>query len=402
LQPVHVYVGQQLFCSSERGAFMLGAILGDIIGSPYEFDQNNIKTTDFPLFARYSHFTDDTVMTLAVAEGLMNGYDDETRSEEELVTAMQKYGRLYPQAGYGARFSGWLAAETPEAYNSYGNGSAMRVSAVGWMFDNLEQVERYARVSARVTHNHPEGIKGAEATAAAVYLARTGKSKMEIKQYLEKTYQYDLNRPLDEIRPNYHHVESCQETVPEAVIAFLESSDFEDAIRKAVSLGGDSDTLAAITGSIAEAFYGIPAELKGKAWSMLDEPLQRVLWRWYVWYYTPFFEKHPTAKWLGEKQKKGTIQIPFPAYDEALIEFEQTFYLSGSADVNYLDTLASYGIKADQDSFALAVPTAEEQLLNAMLTCYIRQERFCDGLITAVENGNIGHILARLKEVQAI
>jgi ADP-ribosylglycohydrolase len=369
---------------------MLGAILGDIIGSPYEFDKNNIKTTDFPLFGRYSHFTDDTVMTLAVAEGLMNGYDDETRSEEELVIAMQKYGKLYPQAGYGARFSGWLSDETPKAYNSYGNGSAMRVSAVAWMFKNLEQVKRYARISARVTHNHPEGIKGAEATAAAVFLARTGKSKIEIKQYAEKTYHYNLHRTLDEIRPYYHHVESCQETVPEAIIAFLESSDFEDAIRKAVSLGGDSDTLAAIAGSIAEAFYGIPAVLKGKAWSMLDEPLKSVLWRWYVWSYTPYFEKHPPYK-----------RLPSPVCDENLIEFEQAFNLSGIADVNYLHTIESYGIKAEHDSFALAIPTANEQLLNAMLTCYIRQERFCDGLIAAVENGNIGHILARLKEVQA-
>jgi ADP-ribosylglycohydrolase len=378
---------------------MLGAILGDIVGSPYEFDQNNIKTTDFPLFGRHSHFTDDTVMTLAVAEGLMNGYDDQKRTEEELVTAMQKYGKLYPHAGYGARFSGWLSDETPRPYMSYGNGSAMRVSAVAWMFDNLEQVERYARISACVTHNHPEGIKGAEATAAAVYLARTGKSKVEIKQYVEKTYQYDLNRTLDEIRPNYHHVESCQETVPEAIIAFLESSDFEDALRKAVSLGGDSDTLAAIAGSIAEAFYGIPAVLKGKAWSMLDETLKRVLWRWYVWYYTPYFEKH--HKRPGEKQKKGTPQIPSPVFNENLIEFEQIFNLSGIADVNYLHTIESYGIKAEHDSFALAIPTASKQLLNAMLTCYIRQERFCDGLIAAVENGNIGHILASLKEVQA-
>ena len=259
---------------------MIGAILGDMIGSPYEFDHHNIKTTEFPLFCGKSCFTDDTVMTLAVAEGLMDGYGDSGRTEAAIITAMRKYGRMYPDAGYGARFSHWLDSATPEPYNSYGNGSAMRVSAVAWLFDSLEQVEEYALISARVTHNHPEGIKGAKATAAAIFMARTGKSKADIKQYVEWKYDYNLGRTLDEIRPAYHHVESCQETVPEAIIAFLESLDFEDAVRKAVSLGGDSDTLTAITGSIAEGFYGIPDDLTQKALSMLDQPLLAIVNRW--------------------------------------------------------------------------------------------------------------------------
>jgi ADP-ribosylglycohydrolase len=245
---------------------MIGAIIGDIVGSVYEW--NNIKTKDFQLFSPECFFTDDTVMTLAVAEGLMNG-----GSAGDFIQAMKKYGRMYPGAGYGGHFGIWLFSEDTHPYNSWGNGSAMRVSPVAWVFDSLSEVEKYAEVSAAVTHNHPEGIKGAQATAAAIFLARKGKSKDEIKVYIESKYGYDLSRTLDEIRPGYSFNESCQETVPEAIMAFLESTDFEDAIRNAISLGGDSDTLAAITGSIAEAAYNIPKDIKGKALAILDECL---------------------------------------------------------------------------------------------------------------------------------
>lgn len=259
---------------------MLGAVLGDIVGSPYEFDWNNIKTTDFPLFSETSTFTDDTVMTMAVAEGLLVGYGSETATAAAIIAAMRRYGRMYPDAGYGGNFSAWLREASPQPYNSYGNGAAMRVSPVAWLFADLEQVERYAAISAQVTHNHPEGIKGAQATAAAIFLARMGRSKEQIKAYVTDTYGYDLNRTLEEIRPTYYHVESCQQTVPEAIIAFLESDGFEDALRKAVSLGGDSDTLAAITGSIAEGAYGIPEPLQQQALSMLDDQLRD---SWQCW-----------------------------------------------------------------------------------------------------------------------
>ena len=224
---------------------MTGAIAGDIIGSVYEFD--NIKTTDFPLFTDESDYTDDTIMTVAVADWLLNGGD--------LVKVMQQYSAEYPcpMGGYGGRFSYWLMEENPLPYNSWGNGSAMRVSAVGWKFDSLEKTLEVAKETAIVSHNHPEGIKGAQATAAAIYLARSGKSKQEIKQYIETVFSYDLDRTCDDIRPDYSFDVSCQGTVPEAIIAFLDSSDFEHAIRLAVSLGGDSDTLACITGGIAEA-----------------------------------------------------------------------------------------------------------------------------------------------------
>ena len=256
---------------------MYGAILGDMIGAPYEFDRGN-KTKDFPLFSRRSEFTDDSVMTIAVAEALMNTLG---RSDEEiknaLVASMQKWGHMYPDAGYGGRFYHWLRARHPEPYGSYGNGSAMRVSSAGWLFETLEETRRMARLTAEVTHNHPEGIKGAEATASAIFMARNGSSKDEIRSYIIREYGYDLSRTCDEIRPGYHHLESCQKTVPEAVTAFLEGTDFEDVIRTAVSLGGDCDTLTCIAGSMAEAMYGVPEEIKAECRKRLPEDMLEVL-----------------------------------------------------------------------------------------------------------------------------
>ena len=256
---------------------MYGAILGDMIGAPYEFDRGN-KTKDFPLFSSESQFTDDTVMTIAVAQALMDtaGEDDE-RVKSALIFAMQRWGRKYPHAGYGGRFGRWLGEKHPQPYGSFGNGSAMRVSSVGWLYDSMEDTRKYARLTAEVTHNHPEGIKGAEATAAAIFLARTGADKTAIKAYITDEFGYDLSRTCDEIRPTYRHVESCQQTVPEAITAFLEGADFEDVIRTAVSLGGDCDTLTCIAGSIAEAFYGVPQDLKDECRRRLPASILDVL-----------------------------------------------------------------------------------------------------------------------------
>ena len=261
---------------------MYGAILGDIIGSPYEFDQNNIKTTDFELFSDRSEFTDDSIMTLAVAEALMNcGIDaDEETMKKALIEAMKKYGRRYPFAGYGVNFSMWLDKDDPEPYNSFGNGSAMRVSAAAWLCqENLQQMLQIAAITAVVSHNHPEGIKGAQATAAVIFMAIHGASKEQIKDTISKAFGYDLSKTCDEIRPTYHHVESCQETVPQAICAFLEGDSFENVIRLAVSLGGDSDTLTCIAGSMAEAFYGVPEHLKQEARERLSDDLLAVLER---------------------------------------------------------------------------------------------------------------------------
>ena len=257
---------------------MFGAILGDMIGSPYEFDMGN-KSKEFPLFSKRSTYTDDTVMTIAVADVFLNDslLMNEDVIHQSLIESMHKYGKLFPNAGYGGRFGMWLFLDGTEPYNSWGNGSAMRVSSVAWLFDDLGIVRLMARLSAEVTHNHPEGIKGAEATASAIFLARTGRSKAEIKRYIENEFGYDLSRTCDEIRPDYHHVESCQETVPEAITAFLEGESFEDVIRTAVSLGGDCDTLTCIAGSIAEGFYGVSEQLKQECLNRLPEELKTVL-----------------------------------------------------------------------------------------------------------------------------
>ena len=257
---------------------MYGAILGDIVGSPYEFDCNNCKSKDFPLLSRRSGFTDDTVMTLAVARALLStrGQDD-AAVKSALVREMQRLGRAYPDRGYGVRFAAWLREDDPQPYRSYGNGSAMRVSPAAWLAGSMDEALRLARLSAEVTHDHPEGIKGAQAVALAIFLARTGSGKDGIRQYVERKFGYELGRSCDDIRPGYRHVESCQETVPQAICAFLESTGFEDALRTAVSLGGDSDTLAAITGSIAEAFFGVPEELKRECRRRLPQDLAEIL-----------------------------------------------------------------------------------------------------------------------------
>lgn len=257
---------------------MYGAILGDIIGSPFEFDRGD-KTKYFKLFSRRSHFTDDSVMTLAVCEALLKVGQDATVKEIEdaVITSMQSWGRRYPHEGYGGYFRRWLTARHPEPYNSFGNGSAMRVSAAGWLYDSLEKTRVVAKATANVTHNHPEGIKGAEATASAIFMARNGSSKEEIKKYIENEFHYDLNRTLDEIRPSFHMDETCQKTVPEAIIAFLEARNIEDAIRNAVSLGGDTDTLGAITGSIAEAYFGISETLISECRNRINKDMRDIV-----------------------------------------------------------------------------------------------------------------------------
>lgn len=232
---------------------MYGAIIGDIVGSVYEF--NNIKVKDFPLFSLGSTYTDDSVMTVAVASALLRNRLHGDRLETAMVEEMQYFGRKHPAAGYGGMFINWLHSDNPQPYYSYGNGAAMRVSPCGLIAETLEEALYLAAQSAEVTHNHPEGIKGAQATAAAIFLARAGCSKDEIGGYICDHF-YMLTKTLDEIRPDYYFDVTCQGSVPQAIIAFLESTSYEDAIRNAISLGGDSDTIAAITGAIAWAYYG--------------------------------------------------------------------------------------------------------------------------------------------------
>ena len=243
---------------------MLGAIAGDIIGSRFEW--HNIKTKDFELFSPQSRFTDDTVLTIALADSLL--------SHVPCPIKLKEYFRRYPKAGYGGRFLQWAGDSDMEPYNSFGNGSAMRVSPVGWYFNDLSTVLREAANSASVTHNHPEGIKGAQATAAAIFLARTGQSKGDIRDFLVEQFAYDFDWKLEDIRPYYTFDVTCQGSVPQALQAFFEGTDFEDSIRNAISIGGDSDTIACITGGVAEAFYGeVPPEIRNEVFARLDESL---------------------------------------------------------------------------------------------------------------------------------
>lgn len=250
---------------------MLGAIIGDVVGSLYEF--GSAKSKIFPLFASDCRPTDDSIMTVAVGCACVDAdLSDETDFKRVLVYRMREIGRLYPNAGYGENFYRWLTDDRMGPYGSMGNGSAMRVSSVAWVAQSLEEAERLARWSAEVTHDHPEGIRGAQATAAAIYLARSGADKSEIRRYVEERY-YRFGRTLDEIRPGYRPDLTCEGSVPEAILCFLEARDFEDAIRNAISLGGDGDTQAAIAGSIAEAYFGIPDELQEKVFEYMDETL---------------------------------------------------------------------------------------------------------------------------------
>ena len=244
--------------------FMLGAIIGDIVGSIYEF--NNIRTMKFPLFTDKNFFTDDTIMTLAVAEILQNGY---VNDNHKVIDTLKKWGRAYPDSGYGGRFYQWLFSDSRNAYGSFGNGSAMRVSACGWYGNSEEEVKNLATQVTIVTHNHPEGLKGAIVVATCIYYARIGKSKAFIKDYIEKFYDVDFN--YEELRKNYKFSATCQDSVPEALYCFLISDSFEETIRTTISIGGDCDTTSAIAGSIAEAFFGIPDKIKEEALKRLPK-----------------------------------------------------------------------------------------------------------------------------------
>lgn len=278
------------------GDNMIGAIIGDIVGSRFEWD--NHRSRDFDLLTYKCFFTDDTVMSIAICEALMTCKNDYSDLSEQAVLCMQKVGRPYPNCGYGGMFNKWMYSDSPEPYNSYGNGAAMRVSGCGFAGNSIDEVKMLSHEVTAVTHNHPEGIKGAEATAVAVFLARSGRNILEIRDYIDKHY-YPINFTLDEIRDTYKFNETCQETVPQALVAFFESTSFEDAIRNAISIGGDSDTLAAITGGIAEAYYGVPTHIRKHALTYLDERLLNIL--------LEFENKYPSK--LEKIQSSGSVSF---------------------------------------------------------------------------------------------
>ena len=250
---------------------MLGALVGDIVGSVYEFA--NTKSTDFELFTPWSSYTDDSVMTLAVAKWLV---EDEAHTIHYLIYCMQELGNRYPNAGYGGNFGWWLRQDDPKPYNSWGNGAGMRVSPVGLYAKTLDEALALAAITASVSHNHPEGVKGAQAVASCVFLAKEGKAKTEIKAYVQNTFGYNLNRKIAEIRPRYGFDVSCQGSVPESIIAFLEGNSFEEVLRLAISLGGDSDTIGAMAGAIAACVYPIPDDIEKRCDAILTEDLREI------------------------------------------------------------------------------------------------------------------------------
>jgi ADP-ribosylglycohydrolase len=276
--------------SRKERIFMYGSIIGDICGSIYEWNNRvTDKPGDINLVNQECYYTDDTILVLAIADAVLNGRD----YQKYLLTWTKKY----PNCGYGIKFKTWFTQNNPKPYNSYGNGSAMRVGSIGWCFETLEETIDEAGKSARITHNHKEGIKGAKAVAAAIYLARNNKTKKEIKEYIENEFKYKLSTDITKLREKYKYEATCQNTVPPAIMAFLESSNFEDSIQIAISLGGDSDTLASITGSISEAFYkNIPLSLINFVNNKLQDDMKAVLNKFYNRYLTAFGLEYYTVK----------------------------------------------------------------------------------------------------------
>ncbi len=362
---------------------MYGAIIGDMVGAPYEFDRSP-KVKDFgPLFIKKSMFTDDSVMTIAVADALIKAGPnaDVDLIREKVAQCMKEWGNRYPHAGYGGRFGAWLHYDDPKPYGSWGNGSAMRVSSVGWLYDSMERTREVAAATAEVTHNHPEGIKGAEATAAAIFLARNGSSKEEIREYVTSEFGYDLSRTCDEIRPTYHHVESCQETVPEAITAFLEGEDFEDVIRTAVSLGGDCDTLTCIAGSIAEAFYGVPEEITEECKKRLPKDMSKVL---------NLFEA------IRAKVRENEYQDSFLEGNELVVDAIAKYY-ADSSEENLAEVLEAIRSRMHADGHFLFPVDKDDDGTMTFLAIRTKDGRSWQGAFTSraeYEKGAPAHILS--------
>jgi len=422
----------------EGGKVMIGAIIGDIVGSRFEF--NNHRSNDFELFTEDCSVTDDSIMTLAVAKAIMEakkiiepslrGQDFDSKYDSLLesmtIKYMQEIGRKYPNCGYGGMFGRWVFSDNPKPYNGYGNGAAMRISPVGFAAATESEARRLSKVVTATTHNHHEGIKGAEAVVAAIFMARCGFTKSEIRDKIVKNY-YPLNFTIDEIRDTYEFNETCQETVPQAIEAFLESTSFEDAIRTAVSLGGDSDTLAAITGSIAEAYYGVPEAIRDKALEYLDEELLKIYEEWCQFignkgimsrfkvltkYIDKIYNIESFGEWYIDRENNGShehpIHMPYVNYTSLVNEFAAEFYQLSDTFPEY--RLGEYRVILERSGieWSLAgmsnadVENLNEQVILSLIMGAIRAERFCDGALLAFfENGSMLRWLKRLKEIDA-
>jgi ADP-ribosylglycohydrolase len=371
---------------------MLGAIIGDIVGSRFEF--NNHRSKDFELFTEGCSVTDDSIMTLAVAKAILSCDGNWERLGEHAVKYMQTIGRKYPDCGFGSMFKKWVFDNDPKPYNSFGNGAAMRVSPCGFITQTEDEAKLFAQKVTEITHNHPEGLKGAEAVAVVVFLARNGATKNEIKERIEKGY-YALDFNLDSIRESYQFNESCQGTVPQAIKAFIESVSFEDAIRNAVSIGGDSDTLAAITGGIAEAYYGIPLDLKRKALVYLDRELRDIYREW-----EKFFRKtYPVRKFIYLTKYIGKLEN-IEEFSEFYLDFYHFVHTHPEYEMDiYENILEKNNLMWETDSMRSAdASNLGEQCILALITGTFRADYFSNGVLHEfVKDGFIGNWLNRLK-----
>ena len=392
---------------------MLGAIIGDVVGSRFEF--NNIKTKKFNLFDKKCKVTDDSVMSVAVAEMCLNGYVP--HNTPRIIQNFKKWGQRYPYAGYGNRFFHWVLSNEPEPYNSCGNGSAMRISAIGFFANSAEEVEEYSRAVTEVTHNHPEGIKGAYVTAMCIYLARKGASKKEIKAFVEKYYDIDFD--YEHLRKTYRHDEEiCQNTVPQAIFCFLISNGFEDCLRTTISIGGDCDTTAAISCAIAEAYYGIPNKIAEAVMEFIPDDMREIICRFdreiqssgvtrygKILKFIKPLEEYPEklARWHhaeSHKKEDGTnvITLGYPIYESDVIDFLDA--MRSFMVYNYVEVIESYGIKYENiDIHKLDLAQYDDKLVLAMVTAIIRSDRINEGLIMSmIENGSMLKLLLRLKD----
>lgn len=409
---------------------LFGAIIGDIVGSRFEVYAH--KSKQFELLTDECRATDDSMMTIAIAKALMDaektmqeGSNDSERYyyqvlRETAIQAMQEIGRKYPDRGYGGMFAKWIFSDEPQPYQSFGNGSAMRVSPVAYVAQTEEELRKLSKIVTEVTHNHPEGLKGAEATALAIFMARTGSTKVEISNKISEEY-YSLDFTLDEIRDSYTFDATCQGSVPQAIVAFLESTSFEDAIRNAISLGGDSDTLAAITGSIAEAYYGIPKQIHDKAFSYLDDELISICCEWITFsdyekkigkfhlltkYIVKFEEMVSFGRWITDERelKDKPEQIPFVLYDDLVEMFIEEFHHFAEHHLeykltNYHSIIKNNGLNLEKESLEKApLETLDEQCVLALLMGAIRADRFKEG--TLFEFFNEGFIVKWLRILQ--
>ena len=400
---------------------MLGAIIGDIVGSCFEFD--NHRSKDFNLFVQDSRFTDDTVMTLAVAKAILSCNGNWDNLGEQAVIWMRRIGRKYCYNDYGWNFRGWLRDDWKGPYESYGNGAAMRVSPCGFIASTEDEAKLLSRKVTEVTHNHDEGIKGAEATTVAIFMAKSGATKKEIRKQIVHDY-YSLNFTLDGIHETYQFNETCQETVPQAIVAFLESITFEDCIRNAISIGGDSDTLAAIACAIAEAYYGIPRNLKEKALSYVEtEPELFEIYREWVVHYPVIQEDHriitkyiekiradSLGEWIIDRENDGTKDhpkhIPYVNYNDIIKEFMAEFYRYSDAHLEYKlncysEILEQNGLKwSDKEMRSADLQNLDAQGILALIMGVIRAERFNDGvLLSFLKDGSLTNWLIRLREI---